>query len=213
LTKKHEIILVDDGSTDNSYAKMCTLHSFDSRVKIIRLKKNYGQQNAIMCGLHYALGDFIVIMDDDIQNPPEEIENLFLKIIEGYDLVYGIPDRKYYNFYRFLGSQMRDFLFNIMLNKPKSIKVSSFRIMSRNLAQEIIKDKTSFVYISAITFKKKVKVANISVAHAKREYGGSNYSFVKLIKLFLNIFVNYSPLLSGFADKLHPQFEIADIKQ
>jgi len=86
-----EIILVDDCSTDDSFSKMIELYSQEPRVKIIQLKRNYGQQNALICGLHYVTGEYAVIMDDDLQNPPEEISKLRNKILEGYDVVYGLP--------------------------------------------------------------------------------------------------------------------------
>ncbi len=187
--------MVDDGSTDDSFSKMCELCDKDPSVKAIKLKKNYGQQNAIMCGLHYAAGDYTVIMDDDLQNPPEEIEKLWIKILEGYDVVYGIPNQKLKGFYRFLGALMRDGLFDIFFPKPHGIKVSSFRIMRRKLVEEITKNKTSFVYISAITFQNRVKAANVNVNHAEREYGRSNYSLLKLCKALLEYLLE---LLSGF---------------
>lgn len=209
LTGDYELIFVDDGSRDSSFAGMSALQRVDPRVKAIRLKKNYGQQNAIMCGLHYAKGDYTVIMDDDLENPPEEIAKLLLKILEGYEVVYGIPDRKFLHPYRCWGAVMRDLLFDLMFRKPREIKVTSFRIMDRRLVERIIQDKTSFVYISAITFREKVRAANVKVKHARRECGGSNYSWARLAKLFANIFLNYSPLFSRWADTSRPQFELA----
>jgi len=212
LTKHYTIIMVDDGSTDGSYAKMCTLHSEDQRVKAIKLKKNYGQQNAIMCGLHYTESDFVVIMDDDIQNPPEEIEKLLAKIEVGYDVVYGIPDQKHDAPERLLGTVMRDILFRVLFKMPKNIKVSSFRILRKRLVDRIIQSNTSFVYISAIIFhgEYEVKVANVRVAHTQKPYGHSRYTLRKLVILYLRIFMTYNVLFSRFADRSQPQFEIAD---
>lgn len=214
-TENYTIIFVDDGSTDHSYCKMCALNALDNRVKAIKLKKNFGQQNAIMCGLHYAQGDYTVIMDDDLQNPPEEIKKLLSKIEEGNDLVYGITEQKLKimtTFDRFLGTIMRDLLFRVLFKIPKAMKVSSFRILRKGLVEKIIQDKTTFVYISAIIFYKKykVKVENVPVAHAQSFNGHSRYTFIKLITLYLNIFLNYSSFFSRFADRSHPQFEIFD---
>lgn len=213
LTQEYEIILVDDCSKDDSFNKMIELHTKDPRVKIIRLKRNYGQQNALMCGLHYVTGEFTVIMDDDLQNPPEEIVKLWHKIQEGYDVVYGLPALtiKKDQGYRYWGGVLRDQLFNLMINKPPQIKVSSFRILRKDLVAKIIKDRTSFVYISAIIFKHRVKVANIEVAHHERVLGHSNYSLLKLTRLYLKILLYYGPGFSKFPKISRPQFEIAQI--
>lgn len=213
LDLQYEIILVDDCSKDDSFNKMVELHTKDSRVKSIRLKRNYGQQNALMCGLHYVTGEFTVIMDDDLQNPPEEIVKLWHKIQEGYDVVYGLPTRAFKKDqgYRYWGGLLRDQLFNLMINKPPQIRVSSFRILHRDLVARIIKDQTSFVYISAIIFKYRVKVANIEVAHHERVRGHSNYSLLKLIRLYLKIMLYYGPVFSKLPKSFQPQFEIAQI--
>ncbi|AFL98699.1 MULTISPECIES: glycosyltransferase family 2 protein [Desulfitobacterium] len=214
LSLEYEIILVDDGSKDNSFSKMMEIHSKDPEVKIIQLKRNFGQQNALMCGLHYVTGTYAVIMDDDLQNPPEEIIKLWSKIREGYDIVYGLPplNIKKEQGYRYWGGILRDLLFNLMINKPPQIKVSTFRIVHRDLVNKIIKDQTSFVYISAIIFKHKVKAANIEVEHHKREVGRSNYSMLQLAQLYLKILLNYGPVFFKFARTSRPQYEIAQIQ-
>jgi len=188
----YEIIMVDDGSLDNSYETMKKLHIMDSRVKIIKLDGNFGQQNALMCGFHYSTGEYVVTMDDDLQHPPEEIYNLKKKIDEGYDVVYGIPIIKQHSVYRKMGSKMTDYLFNKICSKPNNIKISSFRIIRKNIVNEIIKDKTSFVYISAIIFKNTTNISNVEVKHNIRKYGKSNYNFYKLFKLYVKLYLYYS---------------------
>lgn len=188
----YEIILVDDGSIDDSYDQMKKLHALDSRVKIISLEGNFGQQNALMCGFHYSRGEYIITLDDDLQHPPDQIHKLLNKIDEGYDVVYGIPITKQHSSYRKIGSKMTNYLFNKLCLKPKDIKISSFRIIRKNIVSEIIKNKTSFVYISAITFKNTVNISNVEVNHNLREYGKSNYNFYKLLKLFMKLYLYYS---------------------
>ncbi|MBK5241977.1 glycosyltransferase family 2 protein [Clostridium sp.] len=188
----YEIIMVDDGSIDNSYEKMKKLHSKDSRVKIIQLDGNFGQQNALMCGFHYSTGEYVVTMDDDLQHPPEEIYKLKVKIDEGYDVVYGIPIIKQHSAYRKIGSKMTDYMFNKICSKPKNIKVSSFRIIRKSIVNKIIKDKISFVYISAITFKNTRSISNVEVKHNVRKYGKSNYNVYKLLKLYIKLYLYYS---------------------
>lgn len=192
IYNQYEIIMVDDGSCDDSYNIMKRLHREDSRVKIIKLDGNFGQQNALMCGFHYSTGKYVVTLDDDLQHPPEEIYKLKKKIDEGYDVVYGIPIIRQHSFYRKMGSEITNYLFNKICSKPKNIRISSFRMIRKKIIEEIVKDKTSFVYISAITFKNTNKVANIVVQHNVRKYGKSNYNFYKLLKLFIKLYLYYS---------------------
>jgi len=211
ITENHEIILVDDGSSDNSFKIMKEIHLKDSRVKVIQLDGNYGQQNAIKCGFHYAKGDYLVTLDDDLQHGPEEVEKLLTKLDEGFDVVYGIAERKQHSFYRNLGSKMTNYLFNKICSKPKEIKVSSFRVIKRNVAEKINEDKTSFVYITAITFRITRKIGNVHVYHRERKYGKSNYSLLKLLQLFLKLYIYYSDdnLLRRF-NVIKPQYNIKD---
>ena len=209
----YEIIMVDDGSLDNSYEQMKVLHTIDSRVKIIRLDGNFGQQNALMCGFHYSTGEYIVTLDDDLQHPPEEIHKLYRKIHEGYDVVYGIPIIKQHSVYRKMGSKMTDYLFNKICLKPKNIKISSFRIIRKNIISQIIKDKTSFVYISAITFKNTNNISNVEVNHNARKYGKSNYDFYKLLKLYIKLYLYYSKhKIFKIVTSSKPQYVIKDKK-
>lgn len=211
LTNNYEIILVDDGSTDESYEKMKVLRQGDSKVKVIQLDGNFGQQNAIICGFHHATGDYILNLDDDLQHPPEEIAKLITKLDEGYDIVYGIPLLKQHSFYRNLGSKMTNYLFDKLLSKPVNVKISSFRVIKKSLIDELIKNNSSFVYISAIIFKHTDKVGNIYVKHNSRKHGKSNYNFKKLLKLFIKLYIYYSPstFLKRFTSS-RAQFVIKD---
>lgn len=194
IAYEFEIILVDDGSKDNSFGEMCRLHTEDSTVKIICLEGNFGQQNAIMCGLRHATGDYVITIDDDLQHPPEEISKLLEKLEEGFDVVYGIPAVKKQPVIRNFGAAMTDLFFNIICSKPKAVKVGSFRGLKRHVVENILKDYSSFVYITAITLKHTKNIGNVTVKHEDRKYGSSNYSLYKLIKLFCKLFINYSGL-------------------
>jgi polyisoprenyl-phosphate glycosyltransferase len=213
LTNNYEIILVDDGSTDDSYLKMQELHRKDCRIKIIKLNGNFGQQNAIMCGFHHAKGEYILNLDDDLQHPPEEIERLLNKLQEGYDVVYGIPLVKQHSLYRNIGSKMTNLLFDFLLSKPPKVKISSFRAMRKSLVQKIIKNNYSFVYISAIVFKHTKNAENIYVTHNSRKHGKSNYNFKKLFKLYAKLYIYYCPFsfLKYFTSS-KVQFEIKEIQ-
>ena len=208
----YEIILIDDGSIDNSYEVMLNLYNKYAHIKIIQLNGNFGQQNALMCGFHYACFDYVVTIDDDLQHPPIEILKLYEKILEGYDVVYGIPIKKQHSHYRNIGTKATDLLFNILSSKPTNLKVSSFRIMKRDVVNKLLLDKSSFVYLSAITFKNTNKIENVYVNHSPRKYGKSNYSFFRLLNQYLKLFVYYSPfaLLKIFRSN-KPQYIIKNI--
>ena len=212
IAGEYEIIMVDDGSRDNSYREMEKLYLKGGALRIIGLEGNFGQQNAIMCGLRHATGDYIVTIDDDLQNPPDEIPKLLEGLAAGYDVVYGIPtDRKQYGL-RNAGTILTDLFFTFICKKPWNVRVGSFRAMKRQIAGKIIAERRHFVYITAITLKHTRNIGNVEVLHEERKYGSSNYSFRKLIGLFCRLAVNYSRL----ADLLHfddstPQYVIRDM--
>ena len=199
-----ELILVDDRSSDSSYQKITDLSREDKRVKGIRLAQNFGQQNAIFCGFNYTQGDYIITMDDDLQHRAEDIVKLYKKIKAGdYDAVYAIPKNRDYSLPRKIGSKLTDKLFNLITPKTNNVRVSSFRIITRELLQQILQVDKSFIYISAIMLQQNIKIANIYTEHKDRKYGESNYNFFKLIKLFFKLSLYYSkiPLLNYFRSK------------
>jgi undecaprenyl-phosphate 4-deoxy-4-formamido-L-arabinose transferase len=186
--------MVDDNSSDQSYQKIVKLSQQDKRVKGIQLKENFGQQNAIFCGFNFAAGDYIVTMDDDLQHQPSDIALLLNKIKEGYDVVYAIPRMRAYSFYRRLGSRLTNWLFNLITPKKEGLRVSSYRIITREILTKITATKKSFIYLSAIILKEKPEIANIYTDQKQRKYGESNYNFLKLLKLFLKLFIYYGEL-------------------
>ena len=190
---------------------MKEIYDKKKNLKIIRLIKNFGQQNAIKCGFEYATKDYIITMDDDLQHQPEEIVKIMEKIDEGYDVVYGIAEKKEHNFIRNMGSKVTNYLFNMVCHKPKDIRVSSFRCITKNTLEEIKKDKTSFVYITAIILKITRNIGDVYVDHKPRKYGRSNYNLLKLIKLFLKLYIYYSntKVFNKFL-KSHCQFEVRE---
>lgn len=189
-----ELILIDDHSPDQSYQKILELHNQDSRVKGIRLAQNFGQQNAIFCGFNFAAGDYIITMDDDLQHLPQDIALLYQQIKKGYDVVYAIPEERAHSFYRRLGSKLTNWLFNLITPKNDEIRVSSFRIITREMMQKIKLSDKSFIYLSAIILEQKPEITNIYTRQQQRKYGQSNYNFLKLLKLFLKLYIYYGKL-------------------
>ena len=211
ITEDFEIIMVDDCSKDKSYNRITQLHKKDNRVKAIKLAENYGQQNALICGFNYVKGDYVITLDDDLQHKPEDILKLYYSIIKGYEVVYGIPEDREYSFYRQLGSKMTNYLFGLITPKNPEIRVSSFRIVTRELISKIVKHRAAFVYISAIILQLTDNIGNIYVGHKNRKYGKSNYNIIKLVRLFIKLYIyhgNFS-ILKYFRSK-KPQYIIEE---
>lgn len=205
----YEIIMIEDGSVDDSFKLIKKIHEYDNRVKLIRLAKNYGQQNAILCGLQLAKGQVIITMDDDLQHPPNEISKLLRKIDEGYDLVFGIPSGKKHSYYRNAGTKIIDCFFNMIKLKPKNLKISSFRAVKREALKAHIGNREGFVYISALFLKGAKKPVNVIVTHEERRYGQSNYNLLKLGALLGRMIIGYGfPNMGKQSNK--PNFIIAE---
>ena len=200
-----EIILVNDGSTDNSFEIGKKIAETKKDVKFINLRKNFGEFNAVMCGLNFMNSNYAVIIDDDFQNPPSEILKLYNKAKEGnYDVVYSYYNSKKHHWFRNIGSKIVNTFTTYLLKKPKNLYLSSFKILNKEIVDEIIKFKGPNPYIDGLIFQITNNVSSIEVFHSQRENGDSSYSTRKLISLFLTIIFGYSlvPLrltfLAGF---------------
>lgn len=193
-TQTLQIILVNDGSQDNSHDICYRLYTeYPAILTYINLSKNFGEHNAVMAGLNQAVGDYVVIMDDDFQNPPEEISRLInMAVNNKLDVVYTFYNRKQHNWIRNAGSKFNDCIANFMLDKPKDLYLSSFKCISSFVVHNIIKYKGPFPYIDGLILRCTRNIGKIEVSHAQREEGRSGYTFKKLMGLWLNMFVNFS---------------------
>ncbi|MBD3306597.1 glycosyltransferase [candidate division KSB3 bacterium] len=190
-----ELVLVNDGSTDNTHA--CALQSVARHpgiVKYIRLMRNFGEHNAVMCGLHYVTGDCVAIIDDDFQNPPAEILKLVEKSREGYDVVYSYYTEKCHSWFRNLGSRFNDWVATKLLKKPKDLYLSSFKVISAPLIRTIIDYQGPYPYIDGIILRSTTMIGRQLCRHEERATGRSNYTLVKLLRLWLNMFTGFSIL-------------------
>lgn len=202
-----EIVLVNDGSLDSSHQICVGIHKkYIKIVKYVSLAKNYGEHNAVMAGLNSATGDYVAIIDDDFQNPPSEIRKLLDKAIsDNLDVVYGYYGKKQHSWFRNAGSKFNDILANILLDKPKGLYLSSFKCMNRFIVKEITKYKGPFPYIDGLILRSTRNIGKVLAKHDERKKGKSGYTLRKLVRLWLNMFVNFSiyPLrlsaLLGFA--------------
>jgi len=188
-----EIILVNDASKDNSEAMCETLALRHYQVKFISLRKNRGEHNAVMCGLNHCTGDYVAIIDDDLQNPPSEIIILLNKAISGdFDVVYARYEVKQHSFFRNAGSWLSNRCATYLLNKDKGLYLSSFKIIKRELVGEIIAYKGPSPYIDGLILRCTDNIGSELVLHESRGHGKSNYSFRKLVSLYLDMVINYS---------------------
>lgn len=187
-----EVVLVNDGSRDNS-AEVCkNLCKKYDYVKFINLRRNYGEHNAVMCALNYCTGDYAVIIDDDLQNPPEEIFKLLNEIEKGYDVVYSKYHVKKHHWFRNFGSKVNDVFATWLIGKPKNLYLCSFKIINRAMIEELKKYKGPFPYIDGLLLRATNNVSSVFVEHKARTQGKSNYTLGKLLNLWLSMFINFS---------------------
>ncbi len=189
-----QIVLVNDGSPDNSHEVCLDLHAeFPDIVTYLKLARNFGEHRAVMAGLNHAQGDYVVIMDDDFQNPPEEVARLIDHAVKhNYDIVYTYYQKKHHHWFRNLGSKLNDIVANFMLGKPRGLYLSSFKCLNRFLVKEIIKYSAPYPYIDGLALRATQNIGTIQVRHEPRREGQSNYTFRKLVSLWLSMFVNFS---------------------
>lgn len=192
-----ELILVDDASGDGTFDVMRSLREQDPRVRLVRFARNAGQQHATLCGLTRARGRYVVTLDDDLQNPPEEIPRFIERLQAGDDLVIGrIEGGKQHEGYRNLGSRVVQALAARIVGKPRHIALSSYRGMSRRAVDGITAYAGAHVYLPALMFSAVPvdRISNIPVPHHARGTGQSTYTTRKLVKLASNLLINYSSL-------------------
>ncbi len=190
-----EIVLVNDGSADRS-DDVCAMLAQQpaNRVRYVELSRNFTEHNAVMAGLRFTRGAYIVILDDDNQNPASEVRKLLAEIQKGYDVVYSQFVTKEHNWMRNVGSRFNDLVATLMLRKPRDLYLSSFKILNRFLVDELVKYSNPHPYIDGMIFQITTRIGRVKVEHRKREAGHSNYTVRKLVALWLNMFINFSIL-------------------
>ncbi|WP_270938091.1 glycosyltransferase family 2 protein [Falsiroseomonas oryzae] len=191
-----EIILVNDGSPDNS-GEVCRALQKTATVPLTYIEhaRNFGEHNAVMTGLRHARGAFVITMDDDLQNPPEEVVKLYDHArLGGWDVVYTRYAVKEHEGWRNLGSRFANRVADLLLDKPKGLYLSSFRCMSALAVQEVTKYRGPYPYVDGLLMQVTQRLDSIEVKHLPRAEGRSNYTLKRLVLLWLNLATNFSVL-------------------
>ena len=189
----YEMVLVNDGSCDNSWDIILGKTKENPHIIAINFLKNYGQHTANFCGFKESTGDYVITLDDDLQNPPEEIIHLIKKAEEeNYDLVIGQFEKKRHPFYRRLGSYLIGKLNARIFGKPKDLILTNFRMMRREVVDRLCAYNTNFPYITGLALWFSSNPANVLVRHEERRTGSSNYNLLRIVKLVFLILFNYS---------------------
>jgi glycosyltransferase involved in cell wall biosynthesis len=202
---QHEIILVNDASRDRSWEVISELSSRSPTVRGINLMRNYGQHNALLCGIRAAKYQLIVTMDDDLQHPPEEIPRLLARLEEGFDVVYGTPESEQNGVMRALASRITRLTLRTAIGSEVAKNVSAFRLFRTQLREAFSGYQSPFVSIDVLLTWATTRFGAVIVPFQPRHSGASNYTFTKLVRFALDMMTGFStaPLqlasLIGFA--------------
>jgi glycosyltransferase involved in cell wall biosynthesis len=189
-----EVVLVNDGSPDNS-ASVCRELVRTARIPITYIEhaRNFGEHNAVMTGLRHARGSYIITMDDDLQNPPEEVVRLYDHARLGdWDVVYTRYAVKKHAAWRNLGSRFANKVADWLLDKPPGLYLSSFRCMSALVVRAITRYRGPYPYVDGLIMQATQRIDSIEVRHLPRAEGRSNYNLRRLIRLWLNLATSFS---------------------
>ncbi len=189
-----ELIFVDDGSPDKSWEVICELAETRPWIRGINMMRNYGQHNALLCGIRKAKHSVIVTMDDDLQHPPEEIHKLLEKLNEGYDVVYGTPQREQHGLWRDLASRATKMALQGSMGAETARSVSAFRAFHTRVRDAFADYRSPFVSIDVLLTWGTVRFTHIPVKHDPRKSGVSNYTFRKLLSHAINMATGFSTL-------------------
>ena len=192
----HELIIVNDGSRDETEAVALKLtRESHLPMKFLSLSRNFGEHNAVLAGLRAVSGRYVIIMDDDLQNPPTEaLKLLAVAEAEKRDVVFGVYDRKEHSWWRNAGSRLTNLIADVVVEKPRKLYLCSFKCMSRFVVDEIAKSRTPYPYIDGLIFQVTQNVGTAQVRHVERTQGSSGYNFRKLVRLWISMLVNVSIL-------------------
>jgi glycosyltransferase involved in cell wall biosynthesis len=192
LAGESELLLVNDGSRDKSWAIIRRLAAENSWVRGINLMRNYGQHNALLCGVRAARCETVVTLDDDLQHAPEDLPKLICKLEEGFDVVYGTPERETHGLWRGLASQFTKFALQRVMGVQVARSVSAYRAFRTRLRVAFGRYQSPYVSLDVLLTWGTARFAAITVPHYPRAAGKSNYTFRALIKHALTLMTGFS---------------------
>lgn len=194
ITPSYEIVLVEDCSPDDTWQAIERASgAHGEHVVAVQLMRNYGQHNALMCGLRMARGRVVVTMDDDLQNPPEEIPKLLARLNEGgFDLVYGSAEARQHAGWRNLGAALVWSFYRRVFGG--GVTPTTYRAMRHELARSVLFYDLNFTYLDGLLAWCTTRIGEVTVEHHARAVGTSGYSVRKLLLLALNLYTNFSLL-------------------
>ncbi len=194
ISDNFEVILVNDGSRDNSWSEILRLSEIYKWINGICLMRNYGQHNALLCGIRQANNEIIITMDDDLQHPPEEIPKLLEKLKDGFDVVYGKPEQEQHGIIRDLLSIITKKFLASAMGITNIRDISAFRAFRRDLRKSFARFQSPNVLLDVLLSWGTVKFESVKVNHQPRKIGRSNYNFFRLINQSLLIMTGFSVL-------------------
>lgn len=191
-TAEHEVVLVDDSSRDDSWEVIQRLAGEKPWIRGIHLMRNYGQHNALLCGIRAAAHEIVVTIDDDLQHPPDQIPLLLAELARGQDVVYGYPEKEQHGLWRDLASLITKLALKNAMGSTTARRSSAFRAFRTRLRAAFESYQSQFVSIDVLLTWGSTRFAAVAVRHDPRKEGVSNYTFRKLVTHALNMLTGFS---------------------
>jgi undecaprenyl-phosphate 4-deoxy-4-formamido-L-arabinose transferase len=202
FTSGSEIIIVDDGNTDDTWQVVRELSLSNKQVCGLRLGRNFGQHAALLAGVRRAEKPVVVTLDDDLQNPPEEVPKMLAALSDDVDVVYGLPERRRQSAWRNFTSASSKLLMRYALGFLRATEISAFRVFRTRLRDSFDGDLGPGVSMDALLNWSTTRFVSVEVKHDERKQGSSNYSFRKLLRFMLDTATGYSTVPLRFATGL-----------
>lgn len=188
----YEIIAVDDNSPDRVFEVLRQIAKGDEKIKAVRLAKNFGQHSGMLAGLYYSTGDICVFLDDDGQCPIDKLNELIVPLHKDWDIAIAKYRVKKQSLFKNLGSIFNEVVANLLIDKPKDIRMGNFIALKKYVADELVQYRGPYPYISGLLFRSSARVINVPMEERHRLEGGTTYTFRKLVALWLNSFTAFS---------------------
>jgi polyisoprenyl-phosphate glycosyltransferase len=188
----HEVVFVNDGSSDGSWKIIEELVVANKNIVGVCLRKNFGQDNALMAGIHAASGNYLVIMDDDLQHSPYDIPKMYDQCIKGFDICYASFVQKKQRAWKNFGSWFNGVIATVLLNKPKDLYLSPFKIIKKDVVKEVLQYSGPFPYVDGLLLEVTRNVSYFQAEHFPRYAGKSNYNLVASVAVFLRTLTSFS---------------------